>query len=82
MIYYQCQCGEAKYWGSGMEPGKCRSCEKCHTTLERSAANHRPPEPHDWTGEWAIYKGKPVYRNRCRVCYSIQDLPPHLWPDD
>lgn len=72
MIYYQCKCGEAKYYGSGMSPRDCEGCKKCGTTFAQSPTGHKSLAAHDFNDKRTIEDGIETDESFCRKCYKAR----------
>jgi len=73
MKYNQCQCGELKFWGSGMNPSPCSKCDKCGTGI---GPEYLVPKEHDFSMVEKVDTDEgPKTLSRCRWCYySKADL--------
>lgn len=68
MTRWTCQCGEAQYFGSGMEPMPCEGCDECGSAFGLEG-NWRRRIPHVTSKH--THNGKPL----CGRCYQVIDDP-------
>ena len=61
MNVHRCECGEMRFYASGIATPMCAKCELCGTTFGGGE-----PKPHDWRVLYNQNTGKPY--SECRAC--------------
>ena len=64
MTHWECKCGKAEYFGSGMTPKDCDGCEDCKTNYRKE-----PIKPHNLKMKYNENTGKPSHY-KCKDCYE------------